>query len=265
METIAFDNQKPLCVIAGPCMIETIAFETATQLKEECETRGVGFVFKASFDKANRQSIDSARGVGIDEGLEILSDIKSKLGVPILTDIHLPSEAERVAAVADILQIPAFLCRQTDLVVAAAQTGRTINIKKGQFLAPAQMLSIVEKARSAGAKNILVTERGASFGYNDLVFDPRSIEIMKEFAPVIFDASHSVQRPGATGSGSGGDRKFIPALSKAAVALGIAGLFIETHPDPARALSDRETQWPLDKFGDLLDQILAIDRVVKNA
>lgn len=260
---VHFDNTSRLAVIAGPCMIEATAYKTAVRLKEETSRRNIPFVFKASYDKANRQSLSSARGVGLDEGLEILKKIRSDLDIPVLTDIHHPEEAIVASLVVDCLQIPAFLCRQTDLVVAAARTGKAVNIKKGQFLAPGQMLSIVSKAAASGASDILVTERGATFGYNDLVFDPRSLAIMKEFAPVIFDATHSVQKPGAAGEGSGGDRKFIPALARAAVAVGIAGVFIETHPDPTSALSDRDTQWPLDRFGDLLDELLRIDEAVK--
>lgn len=261
--TVTFANDAPLAVIAGPCTLEDCSFEIARRLKEETSKRGVGFVFKASFDKANRQSLSSPRGPGREFGLVELARIRRELNVPILTDIHSLGDAAPTAAIADCLQIPAFLCRQTDLVVAAARTGKAVNIKKGQFLAPDQMLSILTKAAQSGATDLLATERGASFGYGDLVFDPRSLQIMKAFAPVIFDATHSIQRPGAGGGTSGGDRRFLPALSRAAVAVGIAGIFIETHPDPANALSDRETQWPLDEFGSLLDEILAVDRAVK--
>ncbi len=260
---IRFENDAPLALFAGPCLIEETAFETAARLKEIAERYGVPLVFKASYDKANRQSLESERGRGLEAGLEVLARIKRELGLPVLTDIHLPSEAEAVAAVADCLQIPAFLCRQTDLVVAAARTGRPVNIKKGQFLAPQQMESIVKKARAAGCRDVLVTERGASFGYGDLVFDPRALEIMKPFAPVVFDVTHAVQRPGAAGGSSGGDRRFVPALARAAVAVGMAGLFIETHPDPPSADSDRETQWPLDEFERLLVSLLPIDRAAK--
>lgn len=262
---IRFENDAPLAIIAGPCMIEEEerALATARRLKEIAARLGVGLVFKASYDKANRQSLASARGVGMVPGLAILKRIREELGLAILTDIHDVSEAEAVGEVVDCVQIPAFLCRQTDLVVAAARTGRTVNIKKGQFLAPPQMRSIVEKARAAGARDVLVTERGASFGYNDLIFDPRSLAIMKDFATVLFDASHSVQKPGASGNASGGERHFIPPLARAAAAVGVAGLYLETHPDPAAALSDRETQWPLDDFETLLAPILAVDRAVK--
>lgn len=262
--SVTFENNAPLAVIAGPCMLEPCAWDVAQCLKEETARRGVGFVFKASFDKANRQTLESARGPGRDAGLAMLTRIRTELGVPVLTDVHSLEDVAAAADVVDVLQIPAFLCRQTDLVVAAARTGRAVNIKKGQFLSPNQMLSIVTKAANSGAMNILVTERGTCFGYGDLVFDPRSLEIMKSFASVIFDATHSVQRPGAAGDTSGGDRRFIPALAKAAVAVGIAGIFLETHPDPASALSDRDTQWPLDQFGSLLDELLAVDRAVKN-
>jgi len=262
---IRFDNDAPLTLIAGPCMIESEkqVLATAARLKEIAAGIGVGLVFKASYDKANRQSLASARGIGMREGLAILKRARRELKLAVLTDIHDVDEAAAAGEIVDCVQIPAFLCRQTDLVVAAARTGRAVNIKKGQFLAPAQMRSIVEKARAAGARDILVTERGASFGYNDLIFDPRSIAIMKEFATVLFDASHAVQRPGAAGSVSGGDRCFIPPLARAATAVGVAGLYLETHPDPATALSDRETQWPLDEFEALLAPILRIDRAVK--
>lgn len=261
---VTFDNKSPISVMAGPCVLEeAIALDTARHLKELSENLGFGLVFKASYDKANRQSAGSARGPGLAGARELFIEIKKETGLPIVTDIHLPAEADEAAEFADCLQIPAFLCRQTDIVVAAARTGKTVNIKKGQFLAPAQMESIVEKARKAGAMDVLVTERGASFGYNDLIFDPRSIAIMSEFAPVIFDASHSVQRPGAAGGSSGGDRKFIPALARAAVAVGLAGVFIETHPDPANALSDKATQWPLDEFVILIEELIRIDKAVK--
>ncbi|MBL4888888.1 MAG: 3-deoxy-8-phosphooctulonate synthase [Candidatus Lindowbacteria bacterium] len=257
-------NSNPLVVIAGPCAIEEDnVFDIAEKLVEVCSRHSVPFIFKASYDKANRQSLESARGCGIDKGLEILGAIKEKYGVPVLTDVHSVEEVAKVAKVVDCIQIPAFLSRQTDLVVAVAKSGRTVNIKKGQFLSPDQMESIVEKAAKSGAEDIVVTERGASFGYNDLIFDPRSLTIMKEFSPVIFDATHSVQKPGSGAGISGGDRKFIETLVRAAVAVGIAGLFIETHPDPANALSDRETQWPLDKFEELLLLATRIDKASK--
>lgn len=262
--SITIENDAPLAIIAGPCVIEeSNAMAIAERLKAISIELGFPLIFKASFDKANRQSMKSARGTGMERGLAILADIRSKLSLPVLTDIHLPEQASPVAKIVDCLQIPAFLCRQTDLVLAAAATGKAVNIKKGQFLAPGQMKSVVEKARSGGARDVVVTERGAAFGYNDLVFDPRSLVVMKEFAPVVFDATHSVQRPGAGGETSGGDRGFIPALVSAAVAVGIAALFIETHPDPSNAPSDRETQWPLDEFRDLAKRALAIDRTAK--
>jgi 2-dehydro-3-deoxyphosphooctonate aldolase (KDO 8-P synthase) len=268
---VLFDNGAPLAIIAGPCMIESEAMimETAARLKDETARRGIGLVFKASYDKANRQSLESPRGIGIRDGLKILARVRDEFGLPVLTDIHNPGEADVASSVVDCLQIPAFLCRQTDLVVAAAVAcaarGRALNIKKGQFLAPEQMRAIVEKATRSGAAKVLVTERGVSFGYHDLVFDPRSLSVMKEFSTVIFDVSHAVQRPGAAGDASGGDRRFIPDLARAATGVGIAGLFLETHPNPDAAFSDRETQWPLDQVGPLLDEILAVDRAVKSS
>lgn len=261
---IEISNTKPLVVIAGPCLIEDNVYEIAGKLSEISSRKKFHLIFKASYDKANRQSINSPRGAGIKKGLEVLKNIRKEFGLPILTDIHLPEEAETVAETADCIQIPAFLCRQTDIIVAAAKTGKPINIKKGQFLAPIQMKFIVDKALSCGAKDVFVTERGTCFGYGDLVFDPRSIEIMKEFAPVVFDVTHSVQKPAQNQGSSGGERKFVPALARAAAAVGIAGLFIETHPAPEKALSDKETQWPLDKFEELIDEIMRIDLLVKN-
>lgn len=262
--SIPIDNASPLVVFAGPCAIEGgNVFAIAETLKGVSERLGFPLVFKASFDKANRQSSRSERGCGIEEGLEILAEVKRRFALPVLTDIHLPEQAAVVAETVDCIQIPAFLCRQTDLVNAAAATGKTMNIKKGQFLAPDQMRSVVEKARSAGARDVLVTERGVTFGYHDLVFDPRSPAIMKEFAPVIFDVTHCVQRPGAGGETSGGDRRFVPDLLASAVAIGIAGVFIETHPDPASALSDRETQWPLADFEKLMKRVLMLDKAIK--
>ncbi|RMH58579.1 MAG: 3-deoxy-8-phosphooctulonate synthase [Candidatus Hydrogenedentota bacterium] len=261
----SLSNTKPLVLIAGPCMIENeeMAFQVARHLHHVTSKRGIAFVFKASFDKANRQSLDSPRGVGIRQGLEILSRIKEAFHLPVLTDIHLPEQAKEVAQVADVLQIPAFLCRQTDLVVAAGETGRIVNIKKGQFLSPNQTEALRDKARRAGARDVWLTERGTTFGYNDLVVDFRSLEIMKSFSPVVFDASHSVQKPGAAGTTSGGDRQMIPALLRAAVAVGIAAVFLEVHPAPENALSDSHTQWPLESTEILLDDILPIDKIVK--
>ena len=230
-----------LTILAGPCAIENreITETVAKELKEICEKLGINFIFKSSFDKANRSSIKSFRGLGMDEGLKILSDIKKNYNVPIVTDIHLPEQAEIAAKVADILQIPAFLCRQTDLLVAAAKTGKIVNIKKGQFLAPEQMKSLIKKVEDSGNNNILVTDRGTSFGYNNLVVDFRGIQIMQSFGyPVVFDATHSVQLPGAQGESSGGDRRFVLPLAKAAMAVGANALFFEVHPEPDKALCD---------------------------
>lgn len=230
-----------LTILAGPCAIETMEIldETAKGLKEITTKLGINFVFKSSFDKANRSSIDSFRGPGLEKGLEMLGAIKSKYDLPIVTDIHTPDQAEPVSKIADIIQIPAFLCRQTDLLVAAAKTGKIVNIKKGQFLAPQQMKSLVKKVEDAGNNNILLTDRGSSFGYNNLVVDFRGIPIMQEFGyPVVFDATHSVQLPGANGTSSGGDRRFVPTLAKAAMAVGANVLFFEVHPEPNKALCD---------------------------
>ncbi len=260
-------NDTPMIVIAGPCVIESRAATLAVARRLAVLSRRlrVPIVFKASFDKANRQSIDAYRGVGIAAGLEVLAEVKRRTGLPILTDVHEPWQAAPAARVADILQIPAFLSRQTDLVVAAARTGRVVAIKKGQFLSPDQVPSIIEKVRRAGRnKRSFVIERGSTFGYGDLVVDLRSIARMKRAGiPVVFDATHSVQKPGATGKGSGGTREDIPALLCGAVAVGIAGIFIETHPNPVRAKSDAATQWPLKDLESLLRRALAIDRVVK--
>jgi len=260
---INLENNLPITFIAGPCLIEPNVFEIAKRLKEISNRKKIKLIFKASYDKANRQSLSSPRGGGIKKGLEILLEIKKEFGLPILTDIHHPEEADEAAKVADCLQIPAFLCRQTDLVIAAAKTEKAINIKKGQFLAPQQMKSIVEKAAESGARDVIVTERGTCFGYGDLIFDPRSIEIMKEFAPVVLDVTHAVQKSLAGDGRSGGDRRFVPALARAGTALGLAGIFIETHSDPQNALSDRDTQWPLDDFEKLCDEIVMLDEVIK--
>ncbi len=230
-----------LTILAGPCVIETedVLKKTAEELKKITQELDINFVFKASYDKANRSSINSYRGLGMEKGLEMLSEIKSEFEVPIVTDIHLPQQAEIAAEVADIIQIPAFLCRQTDLLVAAAKTGKIVNIKKGQFLAPEQMKSLVKKVEVSGNTNILLTDRGATFGYNNLVVDYRAVPIMRSFGyPVIFDATHSVQLPGANGDSTGGDRRFVPTLAKAAVAAGVDGLFFEVHPEPEKALCD---------------------------
>jgi len=259
--------ERPIFLIAGPCAIESrqLALDTAGQLKEICAGVGVPFIYKSSFDKANRSSGKSFRGVGMDEGLKILADIKAQIGVPVLTDIHDIEQIKTVAAVVDVLQTPAFLCRQTDFIHAAASAGRPVNIKKGQFLAPGDMKNVVDKAREVSKQdNILVCERGASFGYNNLVSDMRSLMIMRETGcPVVFDATHSVQLPGGQGTSSGGQREFIPVLARAAVASGVAGLFMETHPNPEKALSDGPNAWPLKHMRALLETLQALDALVK--
>ncbi len=257
----------PIFLIAGPCVVESrqLALDTAGQLKEIAGSLGIPFIYKSSFDKANRSSGKSYRGPGIDAGLKILDEVKAQIGVPVLTDIHEVDEIATVAAVVDVLQTPAFLCRQTDFIHAAASAGKPVNIKKGQFLAPGDMKNVVDKAREAsGQDNIMVCERGVSFGYNNLVSDMRSLAIMRDTGcPVVFDATHSVQLPGGQGAKSGGQREFVPVLARAAVAVGIAGLFMETHPDPEKALSDGPNAWPLPKMKDLLITLQAIDRMVK--
>ncbi|MDA8361451.1 MAG: 3-deoxy-8-phosphooctulonate synthase [Gammaproteobacteria bacterium] len=259
---------QPFFLIAGPCVIEsrTLALESAQALKELTTRLGIPFIYKSSFDKANRSSHRSFRGLGRDEGLAILAEIKSRVGVPVLTDVHDTDEIEAVAAVADVLQTPAFLCRQTDFITAVVQAGRPVNIKKGQFLAPGDMKNVVAKAHAAGGDGrVLVCERGASFGYNNLVSDMRALAIMRETGcPVVFDATHSVQLPGGQGSCSGGQREFVPVLARAAVAAGISGLFMETHPDPDKALSDGPNAWPLDRMESLLSVLKQIDRSVKS-
>jgi 2-dehydro-3-deoxyphosphooctonate aldolase (KDO 8-P synthase) len=258
---------RPMFLIAGPCAIESrqLAFDTAGELKEICAALDVPFIYKSSFDKANRSSDKSFRGVGMDEGLRILGDVKAQIGVPVLTDVHDIDQVAPVAAVVDVLQTPAFLCRQTDFIHAVASAGRPVNIKKGQFLAPGDMRNVVDKARAAsGADNIMVCERGASFGYNNLVSDMRSLMIMRDTGcPVVFDATHSVQLPGGQGTSSGGQREFIPVLARAAVASGVAGVFMETHPDPAHALSDGPNAWPLAHMKTLLQTLKALDAMVK--
>ncbi|MGH8717844.1 MAG: 3-deoxy-8-phosphooctulonate synthase [Burkholderiales bacterium] len=259
--------KHPLFLIAGPCVVESreLAFDTAGRLKEMCDGVGVPFIYKSSYDKANRSSKDSFRGLGMEQGLEILQQVKTELRVPVLTDVHSIDEVPRAAKVADVLQTPAFLCRQTDFIQAVAASGRPVNIKKGQFLAPADMKNVVEKAKTAsGEDNIMVCERGASFGYNNLVADMRSLAILRETGcPVVFDATHSVQLPGGQGTRSGGQKEFVPVLARAAVASGIAGIFMETHPDPDKALSDGANSWPLNRMKDLLYALKAIDEVVK--
>ncbi len=268
MKLCGFDAgpDKPLFLIAGPCVIESegLILETAAQLKEITSELGMPFVFKSSFDKANRSSGDSYRGPGIEEGLRILQLVREQIGVPVLTDVHEDTPLDEVADVVDVLQTPAFLCRQTNFIQAVAATDKPINIKKGQFLAPWDMQHVVAKAKAAGNEQIMVCERGASFGYNNLVSDMRSLAVLRETGcPVVFDATHSVQLPGGQGASSGGQREFVPVLARAAVAVGVAGLFMETHPNPEKALSDGPNSWPLDKLRELLVMLQAIDRTVK--
>jgi 2-dehydro-3-deoxyphosphooctonate aldolase (KDO 8-P synthase) len=263
-----FGNALPLALIAGPCALESRdhAIDMASALKEIAARVGIELVYKTSFDKANRTSAKSARGIGLEGALPIFAEIRQKLGVPILTDVHDAQQCARVAQVVDVLQIPAFLCRQTDLLLAAAATGRAINVKKGQFLAPWDMAHVVAKITGAGNPNVLVTERGASFGYNTLVSDMRALPILARTtgAPVIFDATHSVQQPGGQGTSSGGEREFVPALARAAVAVGVAGVFIETHQDPDRAPSDGPNMMPLKEMEGLLRRLVEFDRLAKN-
>lgn len=258
---------KPLFLIAGPCVVESrqLAMDVAGELKAICTEAGVPFIFKASYDKANRSSIKSFRGLGMDKGLEILGEVRKTIGVPVLTDVHDTSEISAVAAVVDVLQTPAFLCRQTDFIYAVASAGKPVNIKKGQFLAPADMKNVVDKARSASdADNIMVCERGATFGYNNLISDMRSLMVMRDTGcPVVFDATHSVQLPGGQGHASGGERQFVPVLARAAVATGIAGIFMETHPNPEKALSDGPNAWPLQHMKVLLQTLKRLDTLVK--
>ena len=270
MKLCGFDVglDKPFFLIAGPCVIESkqLAFDTAGQLKEICDELGIPFIYKSSYDKANRSSGTSPRGPGMEAGLAILAEVKKQIGVPVLTDVHTEQEVPEVAAVVDVLQTPAFLCRQTDFIHACAASGKPVNIKKGQFLAPGDMKHVVAKAKEAngGADTIMVCERGASFGYNNLVSDMRSLAIMRETTcPVVFDATHSVQLPGGQGASSGGQREFVPVLSRAAVAVGVSGLFMETHPDPAKAWSDGPNAWPLGQMKALLATLKSIDDLVK--
>lgn len=260
------DNHSPFFLIAGPCVIESeqLAIDTAGVLKEITDKLNIHFIYKSSFDKANRTSLNSFRGLGIEQGLKILSQVKKLIGVPILTDVHEDTPLNEIQDVVDVLQTPAFLCRQTNFIQNVASTGKPVNIKKGQFLAPWDMKHVVEKAKATGNDNIMVCERGVSFGYNNLVSDMRSLAIMKETeCPVVFDATHSVQLPGGQGGASGGQREFIPVLARAAVAVGIAGLFMETHPNPDKALSDGPNAWPLQEMGTLLTLLKSIDEVVK--
>ena len=260
---------RPLFLIAGPCVAESrdLVLHTASTLKDICARLGVPFIFKASFDKANRSSGKSFRGPGREAGLALLAEVRETVGVPVLTDVHTPDDVAAAAAVVDVLQTPAFLCRQTDLIEAAAASGKPVNIKKGQFLAPGDMAQVVAKAHAAGgAGRTLVCERGVSFGYNNLVVDMRGLAVMRQTGcPVVFDATHSVQLPGGQGDRSGGQREFVPVLARAAVAAGVAGLFMETHPDPARALSDGPNAWPLDRMENLLHTLVTLDRAVKAA
>ncbi|HET6387878.1 3-deoxy-8-phosphooctulonate synthase [Hyphomicrobium sp.] len=263
---VVFGNDQPIAVLAGPCQMESRAhaLEMAAALSEISQKLGFGLVYKSSFDKANRTSLSGRRGIGLEAALPVFAEIRETYGLPVVTDVHEARQCAAVAEVADVLQIPAFLCRQTDLLIAAAKTGRVVKIKKGQFLAPWDMKNVVAKVTGSGNPNVLVTERGSSFGYNTLVVDMRALPQMAETgAPVIFDATHAVQQPGGQGTSSGGDRRFVPVLARAAVAAGVAGLFIETHQDPDKAPSDGPNMVPLKEFGALISELQAIDRVVK--
>ena len=265
---VKFGNALPISIIAGPCQLESRshALEVAGALKEIATRLKVGLIYKTSFDKANRTSVSAARGIGLAQALPIFAEIRSSLGMPVLTDVHEAAQCAEVAEAVDVLQIPAFLCRQTDLLVAAAATGKVVNVKKGQFLAPWDMANVVAKITGAGNPNVLVTERGASFGYNTLVSDMRALPILARTtgAPVIFDATHSVQQPGGKGTSSGGEREFVPVLARAAVAVGVAGVFIETHPDPDRAPSDGPNMVPLREFEGLVKTLMAFDALAKS-
>lgn len=268
MKLAGFDVglDKPLFLIAGPCVIESLQLQmdTAGKLKEICGKLGVPFIFKSSFDKANRTSLSGFRGPGMEEGLKILEQVKKQIGVPVLTDVHEYTPMDEVAAVVDVLQTPAFLCRQTDFIQKVCAAGKPVNVKKGQFLSPWEMKHVAEKALATGNPGIMVCERGASFGYNNLVSDMRSLAVMRDTGcPVVFDATHSVQLPGGAGGKSGGQREFVPVLARAAVAVGISGLFAETHPDPSKALSDGPNAWPLDQMANLLESLVEIDQLVK--
>lgn len=280
MKLCGFDVglDRPLFLIAGPCVVESrdLAFDTAGELKSITQALGVPFIYKSSYDKANRTSIGSFRGLGMDKGLEILNDVRRKIGVPVLTDVHAIEEIDEAAAAVDVLQTPAFLCRQTDFICAVAASGKAVNIKKGQFLAPGDMKNVVEKARRAAkearpddpeaGEHLLVCERGASFGYNNLVSDMRSLAIMRDTGcPVVYDATHSVQLPGGQGTSSGGQREFVPVLARAAVASGVAGVFMETHPNPEKALSDGPNAWPLQHMKRLLETLKQLDEAVKRS
>jgi 2-dehydro-3-deoxyphosphooctonate aldolase (KDO 8-P synthase) len=269
MKLCGFDvgPERPFFLIAGPCVIESeaLVLDVAGQMKEIASELGIPYIFKASFDKANRSSKSSFRGPGIAEGLRVLEKVRRQVGVPVLTDVHEDTPLAEVAAVVDVLQTPAFLCRQTNFILNACSQGRPVNVKKGQFLSPWEMANVVEKARSTGNEQVMVCERGFSFGYNNLVSDMRSLAIMRATgAPVVFDATHSVQLPGGKGTASGGQREFVPVLARAAVAAGVAGIFMETHPEPARALSDGPNAWPLDRMRSLLAVLKEIDAAVKS-
>ncbi len=267
IQSLTLANNLPFVLIAGPCQIESLdhAIETARILKEICQRLNIGLIYKSSFDKANRTSIETKRGLGLEKGLFILNKVKKQLALPILTDVHLPDQCKEVASIVDVLQIPAFLCRQTDLLIAAAETGKTINIKKGQFLAPWDMKNVAQKIASTGNENILLCDRGTSFGYNTLISDMRGLPIMAQTGyPVIFDATHSVQQPGGMGGSSGGQREFVPYLAKAAIAIGVAGLFIETHENPDKAPSDGPNMIELKNVEPLLKTLIKIDHIIKS-
>lgn len=263
---VSFANDTPFSLIAGPCQMESRdhAFDMAGGLKEICDKLGIGLIYKSSYDKANRTSLTGKRGIGLDKAMQVFADLKTEFGFPVITDIHEPGHCNEVGAIVDVLQIPAFLCRQTDLLIAAAKSGKTINVKKGQFLAPWDMKNVLDKLVGSGNANVLLTERGASFGYNTLVVDMRSLPTMAAMgAPVIFDATHSVQQPGGQGGSTGGQREFVEPLAKAALATGIAGLFIETHQDPDNAPSDGPNMIRLDEMEGLLTRLMAIDEAAK--
>jgi 2-dehydro-3-deoxyphosphooctonate aldolase (KDO 8-P synthase) len=267
MKLCGFDvgPDRPFFLIAGPCVVEGegLVLDIAGRMQEITGALGIPYIFKASYDKANRSSRASFRGPGIEEGLRILSEVKRQLGLPVLTDVHEDTPMAEVAAVVDVLQTPAFLCRQTNFILSASSQGKPVNIKKGQFLSPWEMKNVIDKARSTGNQQVMACERGFSFGYNNLVSDMRALAVMREYAPVVFDATHSVQLPGGRGDSSGGQREFVPVLARAAVGAGVAGVFMETHPDPDRALSDGPNAWPLDRMEDLLVTLVEIDQVVK--
>lgn len=266
LTTFTIDNDQPFFLIAGPCVIESesLQMDVAGQLKEMTDALKINFIFKSSFDKANRSSHTSFRGPGLEKGMQILEKVKKEIGVPVLTDVHEDTPLHEVAKVVDVLQTPAFLCRQTNFIQSVMQCGKPVNIKKGQFLAPWDMKHVVEKAKATGNDQIMVCERGVSFGYNNLVSDMRSLAILREtHCPVVFDATHSVQLPGGQGASSGGQREFVPVLARAAIAVGVAGIFMETHPNPDQALSDGPNSWPLSKMKALLTQLKALDHVVK--